>query len=412
MAQFDYDVRDSGGKSIRGTLNATTRERAARLLAESHYTIVGIYEQRPRWNFVADVRRFLLAWGYQRVGVRDMALFTRQLAMLLAAGVPIGRALESLHRQIWSSPYFNLVINDVLTTVLNGHGLSAALGRHRQVFSETYINLVRAGESSGGLVDILKRLSLYLERSYRLTQKLTSALVYPTLVFSVTILLVVLLCSYVFPLFLGFFDGMAIKMPMLALQMMYVATFITKPWVLLLLLLGAPVVFYQIHLVAKLPAVRRTLELYLYKNPISGPVFVAVASARFCRTAAILLECGLGQLQTLDLTGDVVGSTLVAEELEEMRESIVNGHGSFSTELLKTRFFPPICGHMISASEEAGGMPKMFDRLADFFDDRVEDGIARLLALIEPAMLLFMGLIVGGVLITVFQPIYALLESM
>jgi type IV pilus assembly protein PilC len=412
MAQFDYEVRDTSGKLVRGTLSATTRERVARLLQESHYTVVGIYERRPRWNFVADVRRFLLAWGYQRVGTRDLALFTRQLAMLLAAGVPIARALESLHKQVWTSPYFSLVINDLLDTVLNGQALSAAFARHRQVFSNTYINLVRAGESSGGLVDILNRLSLYLERTFRLTQKLSSALVYPALVFTVTILLVVLLCSYVFPLFLSFFDGMAIKMPVLALQMMLLATFITKPWVLLLLLLGAPVVFYQLHLLSKIPKVQRTLELYLYGNPVFGPVFVAVASARFCRTAAILLECGLGQMQTLDLTGDVVGSTLVAEELEEMRTSIANGHGSFATELLKTRFFPPICGHMIAASEEAGGMPRMFDRLADFFDDRVEEGIARLLALIEPAMLLVMGLIVGVVLITVFQPIYALLESM
>lgn len=412
MPMFDYEVRDPNGKLVQGSLSAPTRERVARLLMESDYTVVSVREQRPAWNFVADLRRGLQRWGYQRVSLRDLAQFTRQLAMLLAAGVPIARALESLGQQKYTSPYFNLVISDVLDSALNGNPLSRSFGRHPQVFSETYVNLVRAGEASGGLVEILHRLSTYLERNYKVTSKLKSALTYPAFVFTITLVLVFFLCSYIFPMFLEFFSGMALNMPVLAVQLMYLANLATRPYVLLPLLLCVPVVFYHLHLLSRRTPVRRQIEVHLKATPPFRQLFVAVLSARFCRTCSILLDCGLGQMQTLDLAGDVVGSILVAEDLEEMRESIANGHGSFGTELLKTKFFPPICGHMIAAAEEAGGMPRMFDRLADFFEDRIEEGIAQLLALIEPLMLIVMGLVVGAVLLAVFQPIYALLESM
>ncbi|MBT9583303.1 type II secretion system F family protein [bacterium] len=412
MAQFHYEVRDSNGKLIKGQLETVNRERAVRQLQDLQYTVVVVAEMRPPWSPVADFRRAIHRLGYERVGLRDVALFTRQLALLMAAGVPIVKALEGLRDQVWASPYLNVVCEDLLKWVHEGNRLSVALLQHPRIFSETYVSLVRAGEASGTVVEILDRLSSYMERNYRLTQKLQSALVYPALVFTLSLVLVFLMCSYILPMFLSFFEGMALRMPAATRGLIAVAASLGNPWVVSAFALCIPLVLYQIHLMSKISTIRIRIENSVLGFPVFGKLFVQVVSARFCRTASILLDCGLGQMQSLDLLGDVVGSTVVSAEVEEMRANIRDGHGTFSSELLHTTFFPPICGHMLCAAEESGTMPQIFARLADFFDESVEDGITRVLALIEPLMLGVMGCIVGVILLSVFQPIYALLENL
>lgn len=412
MPEYTYEARTSDGRSARGALEALNQERAVRLLQEQNLTVIRVTEVAPRWDFIGDIRQSLHRWGYERVEPRDIALFTRQLALLLAAGVPVLQALESLRDQIWSSAYFVQICESLIDSVHQGKRLSLAFSAHPRVFSETYVSLVRAGEASGTLVEILDRLSGYLERNYRLSQKLKSALVYPALVFTLSVVLVFLLCSYILPMFLQFFDGMALRMPSTTRNLMAAAVALGNPWVVSAFAACLPLVAYQVHLLCKLSHVRRRLEVFLFDLPIIGYLFVQVVSARFCRTASILLDCGLGQMQTLDLLGDVAGSSVVSGEIEEMRTNIRDGQGSFSSELLETSFFPPICGHMVCAAEESGSMPKIFERLADFFDEAIENGITRVLALIEPIMLATMGLLVGFILICVFQPIYGLLEAM
>jgi len=412
LPSFNYEIRDPQGKSARGALEAVNRERAVRLLQEQQNTVISISESRPKWNPLADFRRAIHRWGYERVAFRDVALFTRQLALLLAAGIPISRALEGLRDQIWTSPYLNVVCEDLLESVHQGHRLSVAMNHHPRIFDHTYVSLVKAGEASGTLVEILDRLSSYLERNYRLTQKLQSALVYPALVFTLSVLMVFLMCSYILPMFLDFFDGMSLRMPAATRGLIAVAASIGNPWVVTAFALCIPLVIYQIHLLSQISTIRTRIEEFVFGFPVLGLLFVQVVSARFCRTASILLECGMGQMQTLDLLGEVAGSIVVSGEVETMRTTIRDGQGSFSSELLQTSFFPPICGHMVCAAEESGTMPMIFDKLADFFDEAVENGITKVLALIEPLMLGVMGCLVAVILLSVFQPIYALLEHL
>lgn len=412
MAQFYYEGRDGQGKAVKGFLPGPTRERAIRQLQDVHIVIVLVKEVRPPWNPIASLRRSLHRWGYERVDSRDIAVFTRQLSLLLAAGIPILRALEALREQIWACAYLNVVCNDLAESVAQGNRLSHAFARHPRIFSETYVSLIRAGESSGTLMEILNRLSSYLERNYRMTQKLKSALVYPALVFTLSLTMVFLMCSFVLPMFLQFFDGLAIRMPAATRGLIAVATSIGNPWVLGAFGLCIPLLVYQGSLLCQISTVRQRLEKFLLELPVLGTLFVQLVAARFCRTASILLECGLGQMQTLDLLGDVVGSLVLGDEVEAMRANIRDGRGNFSSELLQTTFLPPVCGHMVGAAEESGTMPRMFGRLADFFEESVDDHIARALALIEPLMLAVMGTLVGLILISIFQPIYALLENL
>ncbi len=412
MPIYAYEVRDPDSKLLKGTLEALTQERAVRSLQEQLFTVISVVEKKPIWNPLADLRRWLHRLGYERVDPKDTALFTRQLALLMGAGIPITQTLEGLGAQKWATPYFNQVCNDLLQQVHEGYRLSVAMRRHRRVFSETYISLVRAGEASGAMLETLSRLSDYLERNYKLSEKLRSALVYPAMVFTISVVMVFFLCSYVFPQFLSFFQGMAIQLPATTRSLIAVATALGNPWVLLAFGSCLPLLAYQAWLLAQIGAVRSRMEEWVFQLPVFGWLFVQLVSARFSRTASILLDCGLGQMQTLDLLGEVVGSRVVAEEVEAMRRSIADGQGNLSSELLLTRFFPPICGHMVAAAEEAGNLPVMFGRLADFFDEAVEDGIQRVLAMVEPLMLLFMGGLVAMVLLAVFQPIYSLLEAL
>lgn len=410
MPVFSFDVRDSRGRLTRGTVESQNRERAVRLLQESGYVVVSLLEQKPRWDFLGDFRRLFHRIGYERVGARDIALFTRQLSLLIEAGIPVPRALEALRAQVWESPYLNVVCTDVLNGVLEGNRLSIALSRHPRVFSETYVSLIRSGEASGSLVSMLDRLSDYIERSFRLGQKLRSALVYPALVFTISVVLVFFLAVYVFPMFVSFFEGMALRLPALTRGMIFVAKTLGNPWLILGVLACLPLVLYQAYLMSRLPHVRMGLERMVLGFPVVGRLMKQIAAARFCLTASILLECGLGQLQTLDLLADVVGSLVVGEEVETIRCNVRDGKGPLSYHLCHAQFFPSVCGHMLAAAEEAGSLPKMFYRLAGFFDEGVEDCIAQVLALIEPFMLAFMGTLVALVLLSVFQPIYALLE--
>ncbi|MFN8606296.1 MAG: type II secretion system F family protein [Vulcanimicrobiota bacterium] len=412
MPEFYYEVRDATGRPVKGRLQTQTRERAVRQLQEMEMVVVVVQEIKPTWDPISALRRWLHRWGYERVDSRDVAVFTRQLSLLMAAGIPILRALDALREQVWVSPYLNVICGDLSKSVSEGHRLSAALSKHPRVFSETYVSLVKAGESSGTLMEILSRLSSYLERNYRIAQKLKSALVYPALVFTLSLTMVFLMCSLVLPMFLQFFDGLSLRMPAATRGMIAVATAIGNPWVMGAFALCIPLVVYQVHLLSQISTVRLRLERFLLDLPVLGTLFVQLVAARFCRTASILLECGMGQMQTLDLLGDVVGSTVMGDEVEFMRTNIRDGHGSFSSELLQTSFFPPICGHMVGAAEEAGTMPTIFARLADFFEEAVDETIVRALAMIEPIMLGIMGILVGLILISVFQPIYALLENM
>ena len=412
MPQFYYEVRDHQGKLVKGRLDTHSRERAIRQLQELEMVVVVVQEVQPAWNPIAALRRGLHRWGYERVDSRDVAVFTRQLSLLLAAGIPILRAMEALREQVWVSPYLNVVCSDLAQAIAQGNRLSHALSKHPRVFSETYISLVKAGESSGTLMEILNRLSSYLERNYRITQKLKSALCYPSLVGTLSLTMVFLMCSFILPMFLQFFDGLAIRLPAATRGLIAVATSLGNPWVVGAFALCIPLIIYQFHLLCQISTVRQRLEKFLLDLPVLGTLFVQLVAARFCRTASILLECGMGQMQTPDLLGDVVGSQVMGDEVEFMRTNLRDGRGSFASELLLTSFFPPICGHMVGAAEESGTTARIFGRLADFFEESVDETIVRALALIEPLMLGIMGTLVGLILLSIFQPIYALLENM
>jgi type IV pilus assembly protein PilC len=412
LPDFDFEARDQRGLRVEGTLECATREQAIRYVQEQNLVLVRLRQVQAGVDFLGQVRKFVHKLGYERVGVRDLAVFTRQLALLLAAGIPLARCLEALREQIWESPYLSVVCEDLSGRILEGQRLSHAMSHHPRLFSETYIALVRAGESSGAMVEVFERLSHYLESSHRLSQKVQSALVYPSLVFTLSGVLLFFLCSYVFPLFIEFFRGMAISLPAPTVFVLGLTRVISHPAVTVLLLVLSPMAVYQGLRFSKLPKVRWQLESWALGLPVVGTFLRRLYSARFCRTAAILLECGLGQMQTLELLRQVSGSLVVAAQVEVIRENLRDGRGTLSSELLLTEFFPSICGHMVYAAEESGKIPEMFARLADFFDEAVETGLQALLACIEPVMMLVMGVIVATVLLSVFHPIYALLEKL
>lgn len=407
MPKFLYEVRDPKGQVILGEGDAPTRLELVRELETLEYVILGI---REKPGLLASWKRALANLG--NVGLVELALFTRQFSLLMNAGIPILKALSCLLNQKWS-PRLDAALRDVLEGVRTGKGLSNSLARNPRAFGVVYVSLVKAGEVSGGLDEILKRLSDFLERDMRLYHKLRASLTYPALVFIASFAMVGFMVLHVFPAFISFFHGLSLELPLLTRFVLGVTQILSQPLVLVGLALAIPYLLAQlwVYFTTTTGGRRRWSWLVLH-IPVISRVQKEVILARFCRTLGILVECGIPQLQALEVAGSVTGNALVQQEVEAACVRLRDGNGSMSQELLHTSFFPPICGQMLRVAEEAGKVPKILFKLADAYEADLELSIQTALALLEPIMLTIMGGLVGFILLAVFLPIYSLLDAL
>ncbi|MCE7870497.1 type II secretion system F family protein [bacterium CPR1] len=407
MPTYLYEVRDPKGKVLQGQAEAPTRLELVRELETLEYVVLGVREKLPLLKRLK--RKFS---GVATVSVTELALFTRQLSLLISAGVPILKSLGCLLNQAWS-PRLRAAIASVMDGVRDGKGFSNSLARNPRAFGPVYVSLVRAGEVSGSLDEILKRLSDFLERDMRLYQRLRSSLAYPALVFISSVAMTAFMVLHVFPAFVSFFEGLSLRLPFLTRIVLKTSQLFTDPWVLLALLLVVPYLSAQAWFYfTSTRGGRRQWAWLILHTPVLSRVHRDVMLARFCRTLGILIECGVPQLHSLEVAGSVVGNEIVYDELQALGVRVRDGHGSLARELINTKFFPPECAHMLRVGEESGKMPRILHRLADFYETELDLSLQTALALIEPLMLTIMGGIVGFILLAVFMPIYSLLEAL
>ncbi len=407
MPKFLYEVRDPKGKVIMGEGTAPSRAELVQELERMECVVLGVREKPP---LVTRFKRSLET--FSTVGVTELAVFTRQLSLLMTAGIPILKALSCLLNQRWS-PRLRGALLDVLEGVRSGKGLSNSLARNPRAFGVVYVSLVRAGEVSGGLDEILKRLSDFLERDMRMHQKLKASLTYPALVFIASFAMVGFMVLHVFPAFIGFFHGLSLELPLLTRLVLGVTQVLSRPLVLVALALLLPYLTLQLYVYfSTTPGGRRRWSWFILHLPVIAQVQQHVVLARFCRTLGILLDCGLPQLHALEVAGGVVGNSLIQQEVSEAAARLRDGNLSMSHELLQTSFFPPVCAHMLRVAEEAGKVPRILFKLADYYEAELDISIQTALALLEPLMLTIMGGIVGFILLAVFLPIYSLLDAL
>jgi type IV pilus assembly protein PilC len=340
----------------------------------------------------------------KKVSTKSLVLFTKQLATLIAAGLPLVKALRTLQDQL-ESGHFKGVIKSIADEVENGSRFSEALAHFPKVFPDFYINMIKAGELGGMLEDILKRLSEFLDKTQKLKDRVKSALMYPMFVMIVAVLILIMLMVFVIPTFTSMFSEVGGSLP-LPTQILIIMSEITRRiWFLIPLL---PVAFIAIYkAIIKNPDRRFIVDKMKLHIPIVGNLIQQIAVARFSRTLGTLLSSGVPILAALQTVRDTVGNEFIARAVMQVRDSIKEGE-SVSGPMEASKAFPPLVTKMVSIGEETGDLAKMLIQIADNFEDEVDVAVSGLTSLLEPLLIVFMGLIVGFIVVAMFMPLFSL----
>ncbi|HTL16300.1 MAG TPA: type II secretion system F family protein [Patescibacteria group bacterium] len=397
MSAYSYVARETAtGREIRSSIEAATEQAAIAALLNRNLLVVSIQEKIGKKGRTSG----------GRVGLADLVVFTRQLATMIDAGLAMVQSLQALAEQT-TNKVMRDVIKDICTRVEGGDSFSEALQKHPKAFSRLYVCMVAAGEKGGLLAEILARLAVYLENAARLRKKVKSAMMYPTVVTIVAILITIFLLVKVVPVFGEIFSSFGAKLPAPTQFLIDLSHFVQK-WILLLLIGGGGAVYGWFYFI-KTPTGRTFWDTYRIKLPIFGSIAHKICLARFTRTLASLVRSGVPILEVLQIVSQTVGNVVMEKAIRTAAVDIERGE-SISVALSKHPVFPVMIIRMVTAGEQTGKIDNMLERIADFLDEEIETTLSGLTALIEPILIVFLGVVVGGMVICMFLPIFKMPE--
>ncbi len=397
MASFVYVARETGsGREIRSSVEAATEQAAIAALLNRNLLVVSIQEKVGKKGRT----------GGGSVALADLVMFTRQLATMIDAGLAMVQSLQALAEQT-SNKVMRDVIKDICSRVEAGDSFSEALQKHPKTFSRLYYSMVSAGEKGGLLAEILGRLATYLENTARLRKKVKSALMYPTVVTIVAILITVFLLVKVVPVFGEIFNGFGAQLPA-PTQFLINLSNLVKKYFLLFLLGGGGTVYGWLYFIKTKPG-REFWDARRIKLPVFGIIAHKICLARFTRTLASLVRSGVPILEVLQIVSATVDNVIMEKAIKSAMSDIERGE-NISAALGKHPVFPTMIIRMISAGEQTGKIDNMLERVADFLDEEIETTLSGLTSLIEPILIVFLGVVVGGMVICMFLPIFKMAD--
>lgn len=400
MPVYTYKAKDITGKTVNATLEAQGQAFVVDAIRKKGLTIISIEES------VEKKKKGISIAIKKKIKIDDLVVFARQLATMIDAGIPLVQGLDILSEQIEHKEFRNIV-SKVRNDVETGSTLSEAIGRHPKVFSQLFINMVRAGESSGMLDDIMDRLAGYLEKTSALQRKIRSALVYPAVVICMAFLITLILLLKVIPTFKEIFAGFGAKLPAPTLILITISDTLRSYF---LLLLGVAVVLgFLISRYIKTEKGRLQCDQLMLDLPVFGILFKKVAVSKFTRTLSTLIKSGVSILAALEIVGRTAGNKVVENAVTDVRASIREGE-NIATPLAKSGVFPPMVVRMISVGEQTGELEKMLEKISDFYDEQVDSAVAGLTSMIEPLIIAFLGIVIGSIVIAMFMPIFKMSE--
>ncbi len=395
MPSFSYVARDSAsGREVRSTVDASSEANAIAVLLNRNLMVVSITEKMSKKGKTAG----------GKVGLADLVVFTRQLATMIDAGLAMVQSLQALGEQT-SNKVMRDVIKDVTSRVESGDSFSEALQKHPKVFDRLYCCMVGAGEKGGLLAEILARLATYQENSARLRKKVKSSLMYPTAVTIIAIGITIFLLVKVVPVFGDIFTSMGGKLPTPTQYLINISNWMQHYFVWMILGMGGSIwgwIFY-----INTPPGRAFWDAKRIKLPIFGAIAHKICLARFTRTLASLIRSGVPILEVLGITANTVGNVVMENAIKMATADIEKGEG-ISQALGKHPVFPTMIIRMMSAGEQTGKIDSMLERVADFLDEEIETTLDGLTSLIEPLLIVFLGVVVGGIVVCMFLPIFKL----
>jgi type IV pilus assembly protein PilC len=402
MTKFYYVARDKTGKSLTGSEEASNYEDIATRLQARDLIVINISQEVPKESKSDPAPKFVSHHKRYRITSGDLVIFCRQLATLLAAGVTILRSLDIIAKQVPSAKFYG-VIQDLEKNMEQGLSLHDAMAKHPKVFSELWVNLVESGEASGNLAVILDRLSNYMERDAEFKKKLISSLTYPSVLFCVAMGALLFVTLKIIPTFGEIFKGFGIELPFLTKVLISVSDGIRKFAIVGILGIGVGIFFFKKYVQTQTG--RRSFEKFQFSLPVLGDFFRAMVVERFSSELSTLIESGVPILYSLEISEQSVGNAVMSDVIRQVKDSVREGL-PLSKPMEASGFFEPMVVQMVSIGEEVGELSPMLKKINSYYQSYVENFLARITALFEPIMLLFMGLVIGIMVVGMFLPIF------
>ncbi|GDX86694.1 type II secretion system protein F [Gemmatimonadota bacterium] len=396
MPNYSYTARDQKGAITTDTMVAGNRADVIQQLRKRRLHIVKIEEaSKSRQKPVGAI------------AMRDVVIFTRQFSTMINAGLPLVQALEILSKQT-ANKALAAVAREVVFDVESGHTVADALAKHPKAFSDLYVNMVAAGEAGGILDTILMRLATFMEKNDALMRKVKSAMVYPSVIFAVAAMAISVLLIFVIPVFQNMFASVNLVLPLPTRIVILLPEILKQGW--WMFGVGGYVGFLGFKRYVATPNGRLQVDKLLLNLPVLGDLLRKSAVSRFTRTLGTLLSSGVSILDGLEITAKTAGNRVIQDAIMASRSSIAGGD-TIAAPLAESRVFPPMVISMIAVGEQTGGLDEMLTKIADFYDDEVDAAVGGLLALLEPLIVICLGVVVGGLVVAMYLPIFDMINA-
>lgn len=418
MAQYQYTAMDTGGKEKKGRIDAPSENAAASALKKQ-----GLFPTSIKAAGGAAPKRAAggakkkggglsmnMTIGAVKIKRKDLTVMTRQLAILLDAGLPLIRSLRTLERQS-KDQGLKIILGQTAEAVEGGATFSEALAEHPKSFDKLFLNMVRAGEAAGAMETILNRLAMFMEKAARIAGKVKSAMIYPAVVLSVAGLITAGLMIFIVPNFKKIFVQLLAGEPLPAVTQWVITVSDILKEKIYLVVIGIAVIFILYKVIIKHPYGKYGRDWILYNAPLFGPVISKTAIARFARTLGTLMASGVPVLQCLSIVKETSGNDLVANAVQKVHDAVKEGEG-IAKPLGATKIFPQMVVSMIEVGEETGKLPEMMGKIADTYEEEVDNAVGALTSMIEPIMIVGLAVVVGTIVVALFMPLVTMIEKM
>jgi type IV pilus assembly protein PilC len=398
MPMFEYTARSQTGQIQKGQIDVSNKDDVSAYLRKNRLILVSVREAPKQIKF---------SMGGPKVKTRDIVIFTRQFATMINAGLPLVQSLNILASQTENKTLAD-VTKSVVYDVESGNTLADAFSKHPKAFSTLYVNMVAAGEAGGILDTILLRLATFLEKNDALVRKVKGAMIYPGVIISVAAIAICILLVFVIPTFQSMFSSAGLELPLPTRVVIAMSDFLIGYWWVILGAVGGAV--FAVKSYYATAAGRLQIDALMLKAPVLGDVIRKSAVSRFTRTLGTLVSSGVSILEGLEITAKTAGNQVVHNAVMESRQSIAGGE-TIAAPLERSKVFPPMVISMIAVGEQTGGLDEMLSKIADFYDEEVDVAVSALLSLMEPAMIVGLGVIVGGMVIAMYLPIFDMMNA-
>ena len=398
MPNYAWKGRNRAGLIKEGVLAADSKEVALASLRRQNIVVTGIRERGKEISLTKVGRK---------VPPKTLAVFTRQFSVMIDAGLPLVQCLEILANQ-QEHKNFQKILLQVRQDVEAGSTLADAMRRHPKAFDALYVNMVAAGEAGGILDTILQRLSVYIEKAVKLRSQVRSAMIYPVAVIVIAAIVVAVILLKVIPTFAALFTSLGAELPLPTRMVIASSNFLARYFIFFVI--GIAAAAYGVRRYYATHAGRRVIDGALLKLPVLGTIIRKVAVVRFCRTLATLTSSGVPILESLDITARTAGNAIVEDAIYETRRSVEGGK-TIVEPLRQTNIFPNMVVQMIGVGEQTGALDAMLNKIADFYEDEVDASVAGLVKLLEPLLIFILGIVIGGIVIAMYLPMFTLINK-